>query len=361
MSDDLPVLGKDVPSTYTAPRRALRKGPRREFTTLDGSGLRAPAHLAHVLGNPAEMLLRLHGVVVGETTCPHCGLVAQEAEYPRGACRGCARPFSRRCGRSTCSALVDPSGCLLRKGGKPYWSDPAPYCAEHQTRARSARDERMARLRRPVAAGGIPTEILSAALSWRSYPWRDGAWGRLCAWAEGGFDRGDGPKAAYIRDKQVGAGKSVMAARLLMTYYAERESLADFVWVTPKAIAKAYQDKWQRVNDEPTTRACQAQKVLDLCGLGAEMLVIDDWGQWPKITPGFRDTLAEILRDRMENHRHPVIFTSNLMPNFDPVEDEASLAQGIRRIADRVFGSALLLETNAPSSLRAARRREAGW
>lgn len=233
---------------------------------------RRPAHVREAC-TPLEILRRVYGIEPDEWRCPNCGTVATLLHYPNNTCRGCKRPYPRRCtglprqdkkAARGCGDLVDPEEWTVR--GAKGWSEPEPACKACAEQA--GRADRVAAYWRAVPSD--EDDLAARAVkSYQTRPARGGFDQRMSQWLEEMADD-QGPRLIHVHGPP-GGGKSVGAARFVFRAFVDRSLVSSIAWARERELVEATAQRYSRVPD----KAAEAERVLSRAK-SADLLVVDE-------------------------------------------------------------------------------------
>lgn len=283
--------------------------------------------LVHTL-TPAALVKRIYGVVLGEWSCPDCGRVLAESDYPTDRCKGCARPLPKRCIRPGCGTIVQPQVYYSQR--RPFhrlgYVDPWPTCGPCS--GASGKDSSRQSVL-TVLEESVPAETLELATSrWEEYGWREDFVAALAEWVGTDLGRSTGFSSIYIwsqvaksglktQDPNItgyGNGKTVAAAYAARTAAVTHGLVSSMAWTTDKKLIEAHEHRYK----DDKTLSQQATDLLERCRTTA-LLVIDELFGQPRYSAKFAAELGDILCERLENRR-PTLFTSNFPPAWESID-----------------------------------------
>lgn len=304
-----------------------------------------PDHVGASL-SPEQVMLRTHGVQLGETPCDGCGVVYEYGppaapHYPfANGCVHCGRPLPRRCLTPGCMSVLQPSSHerVTRRGDRVVEWDEAPlYCGTCRTR--QGQDDRLA-----IWRARVPKRLQGFATSgWSELPWHEDVTqrGAVKGWLSR-FRRADpaSRRATLYVCGPTGVGKSVALARLAHSLVVAETWASDLLWVREWDLITAHKDQYAR-GDDGEALAAEGRSLLRRA-TDVPLLVLDELfslrGE-PYTQAGARE-IGRVLYERLEARRITLI-ASNEPPN-GTLETVGQLTARTfdERIASRLAGGA---------------------
>lgn len=299
-------------------RATMRKvtGQRLDRTLLEADPL---AYRAGV----ADRVFRLRGIDIDTWQCP-CGLgyvVAQTVEdmkresYPWEACRGCARPFPKRCLTPGCGAVVEPRERVtegITVGREKHQArftdtpDSCDVCASnkgHVDRAYSwSNNAQVPASERASAVKGFMGDAskkpVESAIRW---------------WLDRNLGLAEGRHSLFVWGEP-GRGKSTAAAIAAHRAFVDLGAVPSVAWTTQALLAQVFMARFRRDTERARSEADKAEATWQQV-LEAPLLVLDDLFT-AEPSKGYGEQLADLIRERL-NARRPTVYTSNRAPDWD--------------------------------------------
>jgi hypothetical protein len=258
----------------------------------------------------AETVFRARGIEPGVWACDWCSTVYVHEHYPSSDCKGCRRPLPRRCLTAGCGAVCAPvevatPGLQTDRGYVPGAPDVAvadrcPHCTDragHQGRAEMYSRVIMPRHLSAVAVSGYFASAADLAIE---------------AWLDRDLGRSIGACALYLWGPP-GSGKSQSAARALWLALVNRGLVSTAMWVTEAQLYPLHLARYRHDSERDRQEAARAADTWKRAA-DVGLLVLDElFAHAPK--PGFSESLADLVRERID-HRKPFVITSNLQPQW---------------------------------------------
>lgn len=243
----------------------------------------------------AEIAMHVHGI--GPGWACSCGL---GYEYPNSRCR-CGATYPRRCITPGCGVLVQTAGSAR------CWD--CGVSAARQGRALAYASSQIPPGPRRAATNMLAHQQQADALrevrDWVGTHYDAVLWKR----EKTPYERDLAVRSALFLFGQPGLGKSTLAAFAVHLAFVERGFVSHFNWHSQAHLAELHRAMYAG-DDESRARAVNEWRAV----VESPLLVLDElFGD--RMTPGFAEEMARLVRERLDYLR-PTLITSNIAPQW---------------------------------------------